>query len=248
MPELKIGGILDSSTIDYRGRVCSVIYLCGCSFRCGWCQNRDLILENNCKTIGIDAIVEKLRENFIIDSVCITGGEPLMQGNTVELLKRIKRDTNLLTKIDTNLCFPDVLKRALPYLDFISVDIKAELTEKYKKLAGISENIEEILGMLEKSLVVLEKWDGEKEARTTVIPGLIDKRDIEEIVKIVKRTGFDYYTLQQFRPVNTLNPEFEKIQIPKREEMLKLGKIAKRILPKTRVQIVTQKNGFEEIT
>ena len=71
--------------------------------------------------------------------------------------------------------------------------------------------------------------------------------DVLEIAKTVSDIGFNRYILQQFKSEQTLDPKMTGMKSPKRETMLKLGETAKSILPKTKVYIVTQENGFEEI-
>jgi len=249
MTKINFAGIVDHSTLDYPGKSAAVVYLCGCPFRCPWCQNRELVLEEeNCRLIEIDEILKQLKENFLLDAVCITGGEPLLQEETIELLGRIKSETKLLLKIDTNLYFPDMLEKAIPYLDFFTTDVKAPLDERYGRVVGLPDHWKEIVARVRKSLSILKGWDKKKEARTTIVPGLIDsKEDIEEAAKIVNDTGFSLYTLQQFRAERTLDPEYEKIKSPSVELMHELGRAAKKHLPDTKVQIVTEKNGFEEI-
>lgn len=248
MTRINIAGIIDHSTVDYLGKISAVIYLCGCNFRCPWCQNRDLVLCNRCYKEDIKKILKKINQNFLINSVSITGGEPLMQTEVVDLLKAIKSDTGLLIKIDTNGYFPENLKRSLNYLDFITIDVKAPLNERYGKVVGISGKCKDIVEKIKKTLSILKEWRNPKEVRTTIVPGLIDSEDnIRKIAKIVNKNKFNYYTLQQFRARITLDPEFEKIRSPTRDEMLKLGKIAKEELSKTKVQIVTLEGGFEVI-
>jgi len=249
MTKINFAGIVDHSTLDYPGKSAAVVYLCGCPLRCPWCQNRELVLEEeNCRLTEIDEILRQLKENFLIDAICITGGEPLLQEETIELLKQIKSETRLLLKIDTNSYFPEMLGNSLPYLDFLTTDIKAPLDERYGKVVGLPEHWKEIVKRVRKSLAILKEWEHEKEARTTIVPGLIDrKEDIEETARIVGDTGFTLYTLQQFRPERTLDPEYEKIKSPSLELMHELGRAAKKYLPNTKVQIVTEKNGFEEI-
>ncbi len=245
--KISIGGILDHSTIDYPDNVCAVVYTCGCPFRCPWCHNKDLVLCKNCNDVGIDWIVSQLKQNFLINSVCITGGEPLMQKDTINLVKEIKNKTKLHVKIDTNGFYPESLKEALPFLDFVSIDIKAALNENYEDVVGLpaGNNIAE---KVKQSLNTLKKFKKPKEARTTIVPGLIDsKQDIMNIAKDIKDVKFNIYTLQQFREKTTINPEFEKLPSPKREEILKLGRIAKKELPEVKVRIATEENGFEWI-
>lgn len=250
MTEINFAGIVDHSTIDYPGKVSAVVYLCGCPYRCPWCQNAELVFnEGECRPTEIDEIVDQLKENFLIQAVCVTGGESLMQKEAIELLERIKSETDLLLKIDTDGYFPGRLSKALPFLDFFTTDVKAPLDERYGRVVGLPDQWRKIVEKVRESLSILKKWENQKEARTTIVPGLIDKiHEIEEIAKVVGDVGFTSYTLQQFRPERTLDPEYEKIQSPSPELMHKLGVVAKEHLPKTKVQIVTQQNGFEEIT
>jgi len=246
--KINFAGIVDHSTLDYPGKNAAVVYLCGCPYRCPWCQNPELVREEGCEMVEIDKIIEKLNENFLIDAVCVTGGEPLMQKNTIELLKRIKQETDLLLKIDHNCYFPERLKEALHYLDFFTTDVKAPLDEKYGAAVGLPDNWEKIVEKIKESHEILKEWRGRKEARTTIVPGLIEtKEDVGKIAEIVKDVGFETYTLQQFRAEKTLDPKFKFIRSPAVEKMQELGKEAKKYLPDTKVRIVTQENGFEEI-
>ncbi len=45
------GGITELSTVDYPGHVASVLYLCGCPYRCLYCQNFALLDEKNCREV-----------------------------------------------------------------------------------------------------------------------------------------------------------------------------------------------------
>ena len=92
---LNFAGIVDSSTIDYPGKVVAVVYLCGCDFRCPFCHNKDIVLSSDsCKKLEIKEIIDKLKENFLIEGVCITGGEPLLQEDTVEQCRTIAKKEN----------------------------------------------------------------------------------------------------------------------------------------------------------
>ena len=128
------------------------------------------------------------------------------------------------------------------------IDIKAPLDERYGKTVGLPDSWKTIVERVNKSHEILKTWNGRKEARTTIVPGLIDTlEDVRAIAKIVDETGFEIYTLQQFRPGKTLDPEFKFVRSPDPGKMQKLGKEAKDCLPGTKVRIVTQENGFEEI-
>ncbi len=250
MTEINYAGTADHSTIDYPGEVAAVIHLCGCPYRCPWCQNKELVLldEKTCRKTDIEKIIKELNKNFLITAVTITGGEPLMQEETIELLKKLKEETKLLVKIDTNGHYPERLEKALQYLDYLAMDLKAPLDDRYGRAIGLRDHWENNIEKIKESLKILKKWGNLKEARTTIVPGHTDnEKAIQEIAETVKETGFDDYTLQEYRPENTLDKEYLKKKSPGHKKMKKLGEAAKKILPSTRVRIVTQENGFQEI-
>lgn len=243
--KIKVGGVLDVSTLDYPGKVSTVIYLSGCSFRCPWCHNPELVEGNEYREIEIEKLVSEIKKNFLINSVAITGGEPLLQKEIIELLRNLREKTNFNIKIDTNCSFPENLEKALPYLDFISTDIKAPF-EKYSLLIGI--NSDKILENVKRSHELLKSWNKPKEARTTIVTTMNDSLDdIEKIAEIVKRVGFTRFVLQQFRPLRTLDAALSKCEVPTYEKMKGLGETAKKILPNVEVVITTDKGGIEVI-
>ena len=250
MAGLKIAGIVDGSTLDYAGKVAAVIYLCGCPYRCPWCQNPELVEQGEiCKTVDVDYIISALKDDFLISAACVTGGEPLMQKTCLELLKAIKKETGLLLKLDTNGYYPEMLADALPCVDRLSLDIKAPLGEEYAAAAGLGDKYPEAIVRIKKSLETIKKWGGVSEARTTVVPGITDRKEvIESIARTVDEYGFPLYTLQQFRPMNTLDPAYMKKKSPSHALMLELGRAAKNILPEKTVKIFTQLKGFEKIS
>lgn len=249
MAGLRFAGIVDGSTLDYRGKVAAVVYLCGCPYRCPWCQNPELVSDDGaCRTVDVPFVVSALKEDFLINAACVTGGEPLMQDGTLDLLKAIKSETDLSVKLDTNGYYPEMLAKALRYVDLLSVDIKAPLGPAYAGAAGLGEKYPEAIERIKKSLAVVREWGGASEARTTVVSGYTDtKGAIEEIASVVKEYRFRSYTLQQFRPVNTLDPAYLKKKSPSRALMLELGNSAKKILPDAGVRITTELKGFEDI-
>ncbi|CEG12526.1 Anaerobic ribonucleoside-triphosphate reductase activating protein [groundwater metagenome] len=248
MSKINFAGIVDYSSVDFPGHVSAVIYLCECPYRCPWCQNADVALSKSetCKPKEISKIIENLKENFIIDSVTITGGEPLMQNETYELCQKIKSETNLLLKIDHNGFYPEILQNFLPQLDFVSVDIKAPFNEKYKISTGRND-LKNVVGKVKKTCEILSLWNKKKEARTTVVPTLIDEDEIVEIAKSINKYKFSFYTLNEFRADRTLDEKFQSIIPYSYEKMLNLGKLAKQHLDNNDVYVVTSKKGKEKI-
>lgn len=246
--KVSIGGILDVSTIDFPGTPSSVVFFCDCPFRCPYCQNWKLFMEENCRRVDTGEILTHLESNFLIGAVTITGGEPTLQIDAlVKLLKGV-RSLGLATKIDTNGFFPRNIKRLIAdeLLDVVAMDVKAPLNpDTYGLVVGLPEAGHKIVQRVRKSLEILFESGIPIEIRTTIVPGLIsEKKDVELIAKEIQ--GADLYVLQQFRPgEGTLDPKFKELPHPSRKQLLDLAKVAKGYLKDVRVRTVER--GEERI-
>ncbi|MHA1593790.1 MAG: anaerobic ribonucleoside-triphosphate reductase activating protein [Candidatus Baldrarchaeia archaeon] len=247
---LLLGGVVEISTVDYPGKVVSVIFLCGCPFRCPYCQNWRLFREEDCRAVEVDKVLSFIEENSVlIDGVCITGGEPLQQiGPLIKLVRGIK-DLGLLVKVDTNGFYPSRLKLLMDTscIDYFAIDIKARLDpQSYGRAIGIPIIGERAIKNLMESLRVIHDHGAFLEGRTTVVPGIVDSpADIENIASTVAEY-VDIYVLQQFRTEGgTLDPSYSKITPPSREKLLDLARVAKKYIQDVRVR--TKEGGEERI-
>jgi len=126
------------------------------------------------------------------------------------------------SEIETNGTNPQMLKDLIAdkLVDYVALDIKAALVwEKYKRAAGI--NNEDLFSKVKESVEILLKSssgiDIGYEFRTTVVPGLIEGKDILDIAKQIK--GAKNYVLQQFLPRITLDKQYGKLK-PYSKEIL----------------------------
>ncbi|HDD35204.1 MAG TPA: anaerobic ribonucleoside-triphosphate reductase activating protein, partial [Candidatus Desulfofervidus auxilii] len=122
---LKIKGFQKTSLIDYPGKICSVLFLPGCNYRCPFCQNPDLI-ENPDKLPDIEEgyILSFLKKRKgLVDGVCITGGEPTIHKELPSFIKKIK-DLGFLVKLDTNGSNPEMVEHLIKnkLLDYVAMD------------------------------------------------------------------------------------------------------------------------------
>ena len=80
-------------------------------------------------------------------------------------------------KLDTNGTDPDMLRDLIDagLVDYVAMDLKAPLNEKYDDLAGVSVDLDRI----KRSIELLETSGVEHEFRTTVVPILLTAQDIE---------------------------------------------------------------------
>jgi len=205
MPEIK--GFLETSFVDWPGKICSVLFLPYCNFRCPYCHNHPLILHpERYDSIPIDHILDRLRSfRGWIDGVCVTGGEPTLHLDLPLLIREIRRHGFLL-KLDTNGSNPFMLERLVDMkgLDFVSMDVKAPLNRfSYRRAAGVPVD----LPLLQKSIDLLKRGRVEFEFRMTVVPGLHREEDIRDLAHQL-RAG-RRFVLQNFNPDNPLDPSLK---------------------------------------
>jgi len=194
MPKkLKIGGILDMSTLDYPGKVSSVIFLHGCNFRCPFCFNAGLVVGSDYKEMSAEEIAKKIAGfRDFIDAVVITGGEPSLQD--IEQLCELLKKTGLLVKLDTNGSNPAVVKKLVSQrlLDFVAMDVKAPFSQ-YEKAAGVSLS-EETISKIKQTYDFLIRSGIDCEFRCPVVPG-VNLELMQQLAEDVKDAKF--FVLEQ---------------------------------------------------
>lgn len=195
-----IKGLQKISLVDYPNKVCSVIFLSKCNFRCSYCHNPELVIDIGLPEIKEEEVMKVLDERKrFIDGVCITGGEPTLHKDLPEFMKKLK-DKGLKVKLDTNGSNPEMLKQLIKYklVDFIAMDVK-NVFEKYEETTGSKINCETI----KESINIIINSGVEHEFRTTVLPKLHKKEDLIKITKVYL-TGAKKYVLQQFIPAEKI--------------------------------------------
>ena len=109
--KVRLGGIVDTSTVDWYGKVSTVVFFAGCNFRCPFCQNASLISMGSGKAVSLEYVLDRVRTNrFLLDAVCVTGGEPTLQAEGLMELCRLVKSEGLLTSLDTNGSRPEVVE------------------------------------------------------------------------------------------------------------------------------------------
>ncbi len=215
-----IGRLQKMTLIDYPDKIACTVFVAGCNFRCPWCYSRELVLPEKIKKQP--CITEKEFFDFLksrqglLEGVVVCGGEPCLNKKLPRFVKKIK-DLGYAVKIDTNGSNPDILKYLIDkrLIDYVAMDIKSP-KEKYQKITAKKLNIKNI----EKSILLLLENKVDYEFRTTIIPGLLEKKDIIKIANWIN--GAKKYYLQNFRPEKTINSKFEKIKPYSQEYLLEI--------------------------
>ncbi len=71
------------------GRPCTLVRLSGCHIRCAWCDSEHSF--SGGRTMTIPQVMGSVQENRF-PTVLVTGGEPLLQGEVVDLLAALLAD------------------------------------------------------------------------------------------------------------------------------------------------------------
>ena len=154
-----ISGFDKVTLLNYPGLVACTIFTKGCNLKCPFCHNSSLISGNDDTYIDEDEIFKYLnKRKNIIEGVCISGGEPLLQKDIKEFIRKIK-SLGLKVKLDTNGTNPDLILSLINdnLLDYIAMDIK-NIKSKYELTSGAKVKIDNIL----KSINIIEDKPVEK--------------------------------------------------------------------------------------
>lgn len=220
--KISIKGFIETSMLDWEGKIVSTLYVPYCNFRCPYCQNSGLVLNpDEYETIPFEVIEEHLvKHKGWIDGICLTGGEPCLYEDLIDFIKKI-RCIGMQVKLDTNGTFPEVLKEIfdMDIINYLAMDIKGALEpESYNNSVGTKN--ETLLQKVKESIKIIMDSKIDYEFRTTVVPTLHAKEDIERIAQYIK--GAKKYALQNFKPQETLDPDYMKIQPYNSEEIKKI--------------------------
>ena len=186
-------GLQKLTLLDYPEKVACTVFCSGCNFRCPFCHNPALATGNeSILDYSFSDIISFLESrNKKLDGICITGGEPLLYEETIELAERAKY-MGFLVKIDTNGSNPERLRTVIEkrIADYIAMDIKNapvkyEMTSGSKMLEQVKESV---------SYLLQDKVD--YEFRTTVTGNLHTAADFEKIGQWI--AGAKRYFLQKF--------------------------------------------------
>lgn len=226
---MKIGGLMKLTLLDYPGRVACTVFLEGCNFRCPFCHNSDMAQCNSPDEMTKEEFFGFLKKRQgILDGVCVSGGEPLLNDEVFGFLEEIKA-LGYSIKLDTNGSFPKRLEKAvkLGLCSYVAMDIKNS-PDKYCLTAGC-ENI--VFDTVKESIDFLKKSGIPHEFRTTVVKDFHSTEDMKKIAEIV---GDSPYFIQPFRDGETVMrvglTEFEK------EEIKEMLEAVRQIAPQTKVR------------
>ena len=192
---MRIDGLQTLTLLDYPGKVACTVFTSGCNMRCPFCHNASLVCGEVPPFMEKEEFFAFLKKRTgVLDGVCVTGGEPLLQEGLIPFLLEVK-EKGFTTKLDTNGLLHDRLRAAVEAgaVDYVAMDIK-NCKARYVETAGVP-GLD--LAPIEKSVQFLMEGKVDYEFRTTVVKELHNKADFDEIGRWLK--GAKRYFLQSFK-------------------------------------------------
>nr|MDO8117699.1 radical SAM protein [Candidatus Sigynarchaeota archaeon] len=252
-PWIYMAGMKAPSLVDEPKKSVAVVYLQGCNFSCQFCHNSPLIPmpdASSFKKTPLSKLVARLEENFLIDGVIFTGGEPTLQPALVDFIEALAGKFEVLG-VDTNGINPGMLEKINTRVSRIAMDVKASF-ERYPVVAnkkGIP------LDKIKKSIELLcerSRNTGKFEPRITFAPPLVKEEDIISIGEYLHANGFtgnfnSHLVIQQYHAsdgvLETYRNEFLNVPV---EELIQIGEKVRRGsgIP---VAIRCQEKGYFEL-
>ena len=188
-----IKGFQKTTLLDFPGKVACTVFTGGCNFRCPFCHNASLVTHIREETIPLDEVLSYIKKRKgILDGVCITGGEPLLQHGIEDFCRAIHNE-GLLVKLDTNGAEHDRLRSILSQglVDYVAMDIKNS-KEEYARTCGLPSFPEGV----EKSVSLLMSMGVPYEFRTTVVREFHTEQSLLSLAEWIR--GAERYFLQAF--------------------------------------------------
>ena len=201
---MQIAGFNKLTLLDYPGLLAATLFTPGCSLRCFYCHNSRLVSKPTQDSfLDEGEVFDFLKKRYgKLTGVCISGGEPTLQEELYDFIKKIK-SLGYRVKLDTNGSDPLTLKKLLDarLLDMAAMDIKGS-QEEYPVITQCKNiNMEAI----QESAALLMSYSASDkgsesfsyEFRSTILGGLHSEGSIHSIGRWLR--GADTYVLQAYR-------------------------------------------------
>jgi len=220
---MRVGGIVDISTKDIPNISTMVIFTVGCNLSCKFCHNKYLLHGAVGRDVGVPELMEQIKSNMLVSGVSISGGEPTLQKDLLDLCKEIKKIGKYIS-IDTNGTNPKYITKLLPFISRVALDMKGPLNNK--RLAKITGTKVDFNLIAETFNVVNEREGIDFEVRTTFVENLMKPNDIDKIISYLRKNLFrGNFVLQQYQYSEGVGEEHkQKFQKPEHITLLNILK------------------------
>ncbi|HAJ57340.1 MAG TPA: 7-carboxy-7-deazaguanine synthase QueE [Candidatus Omnitrophica bacterium] len=152
----------------------------GCNIKCGFCDTRQRDFKEY-SAVSLKGEVSRSRD---IHSLCLTGGEPLVQSDFLKEFLPAARTIGPKIYLETNGTLPYELSGVIDLIDIVAMDIKLPSATGQK--AFWAEH-EEFLSIAKKKSVFIKM----------VITGSTQQEDIVSVTGLIKKIEPDIYVVLQ---------------------------------------------------
>ncbi len=219
---MEISAFVSNSNARYRGRTAAEIFVPGCEYKCAYCHSYPLT-ESRIGMLESEKILDRLSSNVErVNSVVITGGEPLMQGDALVSFCRELRAMGFEIKLETSGAHSIVMEKLLynGLVDYISLDLKNRLNEySYFKITRRRVDINQVI----RSAQFTRHYSPDYEFSITYVPKLHSFRDVLALSR--QLAGSKRFVLQEFVPeFGTLDKFLRNSRKTSYEQLLGMAK------------------------
>ena len=214
---MNIQGFQKLTLLDFPGRVACLVFTGGCNLRCPFCHNAGLVRSPmefpNAEAEVLDYLSHR---KGILNGVCISGGEPLLQPDLKGFIEKVKK-MGYRVKLDTNGSLPKKLGELLEtgLVDYVAMDIKSA-PNTYAAASGCDTPFD----VFAKSVEIIKNSGVEYEFRTTAVKGIHTKADFEKIAQLL---GDEPWFLQNFKDSgNVLCEGYNAFEFSEMQEFLEI--------------------------
>ena len=190
--------------VDYPGEICAKMTIAGCNFRCSFCNQFNLVIKQHIRSaIPEREILYRLYDyKDTVSAICIGGGEPTLHNGLVSLIYKIK-SLGYSVKLDTNGTRHKRINKLIEddLIDYFTLDLKAPL-DRYNEVVDVRADVKSI----EQSIKLLRTSNVPHEFRVTMVPGLVEQKDLEKIALML--AGSSKLVIQTFRRSGNMCPEY----------------------------------------
>ena len=186
---------MQESFNDYPDEICIILFTKNCNLDCRDCYNKRRLSESG--SLPLPYVQNYLKESApLITHVTISGGEPTMEAGLIDFLGDL-HSMGFGLKLDTNGTNPRILRRALPFLSVVAMDIKEDL-QSYSKYLRVTRNLtEEQFIDINISAHMLSTWNKEGKGKTIFRTTRFDDEvDTEKVKESLKGLSFFKYMTQ----------------------------------------------------
>ncbi|MFA6963947.1 MAG: anaerobic ribonucleoside-triphosphate reductase activating protein [Patescibacteria group bacterium] len=247
---MKIAGIQKLTLVDFPGHVAATLFTQGCSFRCGFCHNPELVLPEKFEGLLLEGEVFEFLEARYgkLTGICLTGGEPLLQPDAGKFISHMKA-LGFDVKLDTNGSFPDRLEQIIKDgdVDYIAMDIKNSLNKYVQTISsqkskvksqknchsGLDPESRLLIKSIQRSIQLIISSGIDYEFRTTVCHPYHEVADFEDIGKLIQ--GAKRYFIQNYQDSKRINESIEYSAFTDKE-LNEANKIMKKYVKESEVR------------